>query len=68
VIITANDRLVPPARQLAMAETMGAKVLTFDGDHSSAVVRSAEFAPLMLAAIDHVLVGEQRIGVRPVDA
>ncbi len=45
-IVTARDPIVPPARQLELARTLGAGVLYVDGDHHAAVRHPQRFLPV----------------------
>jgi 3-oxoadipate enol-lactonase len=51
VVVTTRDRLVPPARQLALAEAIGATVFRIDEDHSAVALRPDEVAEITLLAI-----------------
>jgi diacylglycerol O-acyltransferase len=51
VVVTARDRLIPPARQRAMARSIsGATVYDVDAGHAACVLNSERFRPAMLAA------------------
>lgn len=55
VVVTAQDRVVHPSRQLRLAEAIpGAEVVTVDGDHGSCVTDPARFVPGLLEACEHV--------------
>lgn len=55
VIVTGRDPLVPPLRQMAMAEAIpGAAVLTVDADHHACVQDAGRFVPALLDAVDLV--------------
>jgi len=55
VIVTARDRSVPPARQRALAEALGARRTEIDADHLAALTHQREFRRLLLEAVDAVL-------------
>jgi 3-oxoadipate enol-lactonase len=57
VVVTTRDRLVPPSRQYALAEAIGATVFEIDEDHSAVAVRPDELAKITLRAIATVNVG-----------
>jgi 3-oxoadipate enol-lactonase len=51
VVATMRDRLVPPARQLALARSIpGARLLPVQGDHAACVTSAREFVPVLLEA------------------
>jgi 3-oxoadipate enol-lactonase len=51
VVVTTQDRLVPPTRQYKMAEAIpGATVHTVPGDHGVCVARPHLFVPALLTA------------------
>lgn len=54
VVITTRDRLVPPARQRALARALGAEVVEFEGDHDAAVTLGPAFARATLRALSRV--------------
>ena len=55
VVVTVHDRLVPPARQLRMAEAIpGATVHRVAGDHGVCVTDPARFVPTLLNALASV--------------
>ena len=55
VVVTANDSVVSPARQLRLAESIpGATVHRVAGDHGAAVRRPDLFVPALLTACDDV--------------
>lgn len=49
-IVTTRDGLVPPARQLELAQATGARVHRVDADHLGAVRDRARFLPALRAA------------------
>jgi pimeloyl-ACP methyl ester carboxylesterase len=51
VVVTADDRLVPPARQRALAAAIpGASTFTIPADHAACVARPDLFVPALQAA------------------
>jgi diacylglycerol O-acyltransferase len=51
VVVTARDRLIPPARQRDLARRIsGATVYEVDAGHAACVLAAARFRPAMLAA------------------
>jgi 3-oxoadipate enol-lactonase len=51
VVVTEDDRTVPPANQLALAEAIpGAEVFRVAGDHGVCVVDAARFVPVLVSA------------------
>jgi 3-oxoadipate enol-lactonase len=54
VVVTADDRSVPPVRQRAMAEQLGARIFEVPGDHLVARLPGSRFNPGLLAAVAHV--------------
>jgi 3-oxoadipate enol-lactonase len=51
VVVTEDDRMVPPANQLALAESIrDAEVFGVAGDHAVCVADGALFVPVLLAA------------------
>lgn len=55
VVVTAHDRLIPPARQRAMASRIpGARVLEAACGHAGCVLQSEIFNPVLVAAVDDV--------------
>jgi pimeloyl-ACP methyl ester carboxylesterase len=51
VVVTARDRLIPPARQRDLARRIpGATVYEVDAGHAACVLDAARFRPAMLAA------------------
>jgi pimeloyl-ACP methyl ester carboxylesterase len=56
VVLTRRDRLVPPSRQLKMAEAIpGARVIPVDGDHSVCVSDPSAFVPALQTALTTVM-------------
>ena len=53
-VVTARDPVVPPARQLELARTLGAFVLYVDGDHHAAVRQPRRFLPSLVEACHRV--------------
>jgi 3-oxoadipate enol-lactonase len=62
VVVTERDRLVSPAAQRKLAESIpGATVHSVDGDHAACAYRPREFAAALLAACESVAArGRQR--------
>jgi pimeloyl-ACP methyl ester carboxylesterase len=54
VVVTAEDHSVPPVRQRAMAERLGARIFEVPGDHLVARLPGSRFNPALLAALAHV--------------
>ena len=54
VVVTANDRLVPPHKQRALAAALHAPMLELGGDHDSCLVNGTEYGAVTRAAIDDV--------------
>jgi len=54
VVVTADDRSVPPVRQRAMAEQLGARIFEVPGDHLVARLPGSPFNAGLLAALAHV--------------
>jgi pimeloyl-ACP methyl ester carboxylesterase len=54
VVVTADDRSVPPARQRAMAALLGARTFEVPGDHLVARLPGSPFNAGLLAALAHV--------------
>lgn len=55
VVATMRDRLVPPARQLALARSIpGARLYPVQGDHAACVVDVRRFVPVLLEACQDV--------------
>ena len=53
-LITQRDRLVRPREQWALAEALGAPVVTVDGDHDAPLVRPERFASGVTQAVETV--------------
>jgi len=51
VIVTARDSSVPPERQRALAEGLGARVSEIEADHLAALTHQREFRRLLLEAV-----------------
>ncbi len=49
-VVTAFDQVVPPSRQLELAELLGAEIFPVNADHAAANVASDRFLPALLAA------------------
>ncbi len=49
-VVTAFDQLVPPSRQLELAELLGAEIFSVNADHSAANTASDRFLPALAAA------------------
>ncbi len=63
VVVTARDRLIPPARQHHMARAIPrATVYEVDAGHASCVLGAERFRPAMLAALASV---SSRISASP---
>lgn len=63
VVVTARDRLIPPARQRAMARAIpGAVGYDVPAGHAACVLRADRFRPAMLAAVASV---SSRAGALP---
>jgi 3-oxoadipate enol-lactonase len=54
VIVTTADTAVPPRKQYELAESLGAPVFEIDCDHAGVTVKGAEFARVLLRAIEAV--------------
>jgi 3-oxoadipate enol-lactonase len=54
VLLTTDDHLVKPGRQLELARAIGADVTELAGDHLSPYSRPADFARLTRQLVDHV--------------
>jgi pimeloyl-ACP methyl ester carboxylesterase len=54
VVVTADDRSVPPVRQRAMARALGAETFEVPGDHLVARLPDSPFNAGLLAALAHV--------------
>ena len=55
VVVTLNDQLVSPRRQLLLADTIpGATVHPVEGDHSACVMAAGRFVPALIAACHDV--------------
>jgi 3-oxoadipate enol-lactonase len=55
VVVTENDRLVPPSRQRALAAAIpGATVHAIPGDHGACVARADLFVPALVDACESV--------------
>jgi 3-oxoadipate enol-lactonase len=60
VIVTEQDQLVPPHRQLKLAEAItGATVHPVRGDHAACVLRADRFVPTLREAVDSVVARAQ---------
>lgn len=53
-VVTQRDRLVRPRQQWALAEALGAPVVTVDGDHDAPLVRPELFAAAVTQAVETV--------------
>jgi 3-oxoadipate enol-lactonase len=54
VIVTTSDTAVPPGKQYELADVLSAPVFEIDCDHSGVTVKGAEFAGVLLQAIQAV--------------
>ncbi len=54
VVVTERDRLVRAQEQHDLAEALGAKVFTVDGDHDAPLVTAREFADRIVEAVNAV--------------
>ncbi len=54
VVVTIDDRLVPPRKQRALAGAIDATVFELAGDHDTPIVGGAVFGRVTRAAVDHV--------------
>ena len=54
VIVTAADTAVPPDKQRALAELLGAAAFEVDGDHSAVTARARRFNVELLRALEAV--------------
>ena len=54
MVITTRDRLVPPAKQRALATTVRARVVELDGDHFVTLEAPREYADATRRAVDSV--------------
>ena len=52
VCVTTQDRLVPPAKQRALARALRAEVLEIEGDHDVTLVGGARYAAVTQLAVD----------------
>jgi pimeloyl-ACP methyl ester carboxylesterase len=52
VVLTTRDRAIRPARQQALADAWGARVVTLDADHDAPVAQPAAFTAAVLSALD----------------
>jgi 3-oxoadipate enol-lactonase len=51
VVVTTRDRVVPPRRQIRIAESIpGSKVFPVEADHDACVVNPERFVPQLVAA------------------
>jgi 3-oxoadipate enol-lactonase len=65
VLVTTQDRVVPPQRQLGLAEAIpGARVFPVAADHDGCVTRSDRFVPVLVSATTWVA-ERARSGVPP---
>ena len=53
-VVTERDRLVREHEQRQLAEALGGKVFSVDGDHDAPLVKPDEFSSAVLAAVEHV--------------
>jgi hypothetical protein len=53
-LVTEHDRLVRPREQWALAEALGAPVVTVDGDHDAPLVHPERFGSAMAEAVEIV--------------
>jgi 3-oxoadipate enol-lactonase len=66
VVITTEDRLVPPSRQYRLAASIpGAKIFEVAADHLACVRAASRFVPVLLAACEYV---DARAATRPQSA
>lgn len=54
VCVTLRDRLVPPAKQRALARALRANILELDGDHDVTLISGAAYAKVTREAVDRV--------------
>jgi pimeloyl-ACP methyl ester carboxylesterase len=54
VIVTTEDRAVPPRKQRELAKLLGAPQLEVRGDHAAVALKAAEFNATLLRALDIV--------------
>jgi 3-oxoadipate enol-lactonase len=54
MIVTTSDTAVPPSKQYELADLLSAPVFEIDCDHSGVTVKGAEFARVLLKAIEAV--------------
>lgn len=66
VVVTAKDRSVPPRKQRALAEALGARTFELKADHMAVVSHPAPFRAALLQALDAVGASEQQRGLRAV--
>ena len=52
MVLTTRDKLVPPAKQRALAEAVKAEVVELEGDHFAPLVQPREFSDVTLRAVD----------------
>src|SRR5436305_3380258 len=54
VVVTTLDRSVPPSKQRALAEALGARTFEVPGDHLVVAEEGSPFNAALLAALEHV--------------
>lgn len=54
-LVTTRDRLVPPRKQRALAEALGAHVVEVDGDHLVTVEDPVRYREATVAIVEHVV-------------
>ena len=55
LLLTTRDRLVPPAKQRALAEALRAEVVELRDDHLCTITSPAEYAAATVRLVQHVL-------------
>ncbi|HEX8105438.1 MAG TPA: alpha/beta fold hydrolase, partial [Solirubrobacteraceae bacterium] len=57
VVVTARDRSVPPRKQRALAEALGARTFDVKADHMAVVPHKAEYRRALIVALESVGAG-----------
>lgn len=65
MLVTTRDRLVRPAKQRQLAETLGARVIEIEADHDLPLVNGADYARLTRLAVDTAAAAAGRGAARP---
>lgn len=65
VVVTRDDTSVPPAKQHALAASLGAPAFEAPGTHGAVTMLPDTFNPVLLAALDQVATaGERRVAAK----